>query len=56
MLCISEEVQALNQIMKMGIFFLLASLYFIVFLQATFQTLIKIKARQDVTESPRKLI
>ena len=39
-----------------GYFFLLASLYFIVFLQATFQALIKIKARQHVTESPRKLI
>ena len=54
MLCISEEVQTLSQIMKMGIF-LLPSLYF-VFLQATFQALIKIKARQHVTESPRKLI
>lgn len=50
MFCISEEVQTLNQIMKMGI------LYFTVFLQATFQALIKIKARQHVTESPRKLI
>ena len=45
MFCISEEVQTLNQIMKMGI------LYFTVFLQATFQALIKINMWQKAPEN-----